>query len=48
VFDFDETIAKVSLDKDKLINYDDHVDFLTKDKNIRVYLFYFIIYIDLC
>lgn len=40
MFDFDETIAKVHLNKKELEHYDDQVDILTKDKMISVRLHY--------
>ena len=36
VFDFDETLAKVSFDKNQLPYYDEQVDILTRNKTICV------------
>lgn len=36
VFDFDETLAKVHLDKKVLNHYDDQVDILTSKKTLNV------------
>ena len=36
VFDFDETLAKVSFDKSLLPHYDEQVDILTRNKTMSV------------